>query len=128
MWLTWGFQRVDVGSALDLLPDTKMKRKISDTLNRTILTTKKRHHLSDFFYRSLLFVMADLGSVYARSVRFGHIWIGSTLARVLLNCVGFTPVQYHPGMVQFQTGSISQVNPFGTRQENQSRTNLPAPI
>ena len=30
-----------------------------------------------------------------------------------LNCVGFTRARYHPGTAQFQTGSLSQVNPFG---------------
>ena len=55
-----------------------------------------------------------LGCVYTRSVRFGYIKIGSNLAWVRLNCVRLTQSRYHPGKVQFQIGSLSQVNPFGT--------------
>ena len=33
---------------------------------------------------------ADLGCVNTRSVQVGSIWIGTALARVRLNCVGFT--------------------------------------
>ena len=42
-----------------------------------------------------------LGCVDKITVRFGSIWIGSTLAWVRLNCVGFTRAPYHTGMVQF---------------------------
>ena len=35
-------------------------------------------------------VIVGQGSVYTRTVQLGSIWIGSTLARVCLNCVGFT--------------------------------------
>ena len=53
-----------------------------------------------------------------RSLPFGSIWIGSILASVNLKCVGFAQMQYHCGVVQFQAGSLSQVNPFGTGQKN----------
>ena len=39
--------------------------------------------------------------------RFSSILMGSTLAWVYLNRIGFT-------LVKFQTGSLSQVSPFGT--------------
>ena len=51
------------------------------------------------------------------------------LAIIELQRWGFPGVtKYHPGTVQFQTGSLSQVNPFGTGWENRSRMNLPGPI
>ena len=75
-----------------------------------------------------VFGSPPFGCVYMRSVYIGSIWIGSTLARVHLNCVGFTRSQYHPGTVQFQSGSLSQVYPFGTGQENRSRADLLGPV
>ena len=33
---------------------------------------------------------------------------------VHLKCVGFSLVQYHPGVVQFESRSLLQVNSFGT--------------
>ena len=39
------------------------------------------------------------------------------MARVSLNCTGFTRARYHPETAQFQTGSLSQVNPLGIGQE-----------
>ena len=73
-------------------------------------------------------VLIDLGYVYMRSVRFSSIWVGSTLAWIRLNCVEFTRAQYHPGTVQFQTGSLLQVNPFATIQENQSGVDQPGHV
>ena len=65
--------------------------------------------------------------MYTRSVQFSSI-----LAQISLNCVGFTEeftwLWYHPGTVQFQTGSLSYVNPFGTGQENRSGADLPGPV
>ena len=57
----------------------------------------------------------DLSCIYTVSVQFGSIWTESNLTRVSLNSVGFTGAPYHHGTVQFQTGSLSQVNRFGTR-------------
>ena len=49
-----------------------------------------------------------------RSAHFGFIWIRSTLARVRFTCVVFTEARCYPGTIQFQTGLLSKVNPFGT--------------
>ena len=37
-----------------------------------------------------------------KSVQFGSIWIGSSLARVHLNCFGFTWARYYPGTAHLQ--------------------------
>ena len=52
---------------------------------------------------------------WQHKVKLGSIFIGSTLVQVHLNCVGLTRSLYHLETVQFQTGSLSQVYPFGTR-------------
>ena len=70
-----------------------------------------------------------------------HVCIFSHLSYVSSTEVAFTRDQcgsvssgselvWHDNTVavQFRTGSLSQVNPFGTGLENQSRADLPGPV
>ena len=55
-----------------------------------------------------------LMNIYTRSERFGSISIRIHPDSVHLNCVGCIRSRYNLGTAQFQTGSLLQVNPFGT--------------
>ena len=65
-------------------------------------------------FRGSKIVAKFLGRVYTRSfstIRFYGHFDQIQSGTVLPNCVGFTQARYHPGTVQFKTGS--HLNPFG---------------
>ena len=98
----------------------------------TVLDPMKVHNLFqelNFFFFNILYRLPkrDLtvfeGYVFTRLVRLGSIWIRFRHSEsVCLNCVGFAQSQY-------QTGFISQVNPFSTGLKNRSsRSRLKAKL